>query len=172
SRVRVLANGGYVRRRSMFVDGLLVVPAIACVLALAVRPTTGQPPASPEEKLPAILTPEPMKAAPGDDELRKLLIARYNAAVAEMQARYREFLAGRSSLDSMIEPARHLMDSQLEVTEKPADQIAVREKYLELMKGFEKLQQARFEAARIPTSEVESARYLRLDAEVQLLKAK
>jgi hypothetical protein len=36
-----------------------------------------------------------LKAAVGDDELRKLLIDRYNVAFAEMEARYKHYL-GRS----------------------------------------------------------------------------
>jgi hypothetical protein len=149
--------------------------AALVVMALGLLPMRGltapqAPPA--QEKLPSIIASKPLNSAPGDDELRKLLIARYNAAVAEMAARFKEFQAGHCSLESMADAARHIVNSGLELSDKPAEQLELREKFLELEKEIEKIAQARFEAGRIPPADLERARYERLDAEVQVLKAK
>jgi len=131
-----------------------------------------QPAAQPPAKLPAIIMARPMKPASGDDELRRLLIDRYNAVVSEMQARYREFLAGRSAIDAFVDVAKRLVESGLEVYEKPAEQITLLEQFLELAKEAERIQKERLDANRIGVQDYEYNRYLRLDAEIKLLRAK
>ena len=126
----------------------------------------------PEEKLPKILTAKPLKPGPKDDELRRLLIERYNSAVAEMQARYQEFLAGKGTLEIFAVGGKRLVESALELNEKQADQVSLLEQYLELIREIEKINVSMFEAGRIPKSELELAHYLRIDAEIKLLRAK
>jgi hypothetical protein len=142
------------------------------LLAFAPNKVLGAEPEPPLPPEPAILKAKPLKPAPGDDELRKLLIARYNVAVAEMQARYAEIAAGRANFDIAVEAARHLVDSGIELTDKPAEQLAFREKFLELAKEVERIIEAQVEAGKTGLAELEKARYLRLDAQIQLLKAK
>jgi hypothetical protein len=159
--------------RATFLNGLLTPVLVGILLAFVpnqVLSAEPEPPALPPE--PAILKAKPLKPAPGDDELRKLLIARYNVAVAEMQARYAEISAGRANCDIAVEAARHLVDSGIELTDKPAEQLAFREKFLELAKEVERIIEAQVEAGKTGVGDLEKARYLRLDAEVQLLKVK
>lgn len=125
-----------------------------------------------EQKLPAILTAKPRQPGEKDDDLRKLLVARYNAAVAEIAAFYRDFLKGRGTFETFVPAAQRLVESGIELSDTPAEQIALREQFLELAKEVEKNQLACHEAGRIPDSEVAQARYLRLDAEIRLLRAK
>jgi hypothetical protein len=124
------------------------------------------------EKQPAILSAKPLKAGPSDDELQKLLIDRYNAAISELEDRYNEFLAGHATLDLMEGVVRRVASSGVELKKKPEDRIALREQLLDFMKRMEEIQKARFDAARIPQADVQRARYFRLDAEIQLLKEK
>jgi hypothetical protein len=156
-----------------FLQGLLTAALVSLPLGfLPMHLAAGEPPQPAEAQLPAILKVKALEPQPGDDELRKLLIARYNAAAAEMAARYKEFLAGKSIFEEMVDVGRRLVDSGLELSDKPAEQLALREKFFELALEVEKVQNARFAAGRIGAADLESARYLRLDAEVQVLKAK
>jgi hypothetical protein len=132
----------------------------------------GAQPKDDTEELPAIFKGKPIPPAAGDDELRKLLKERYNAAVAELGGRYQMFLAGRGTFDSLFDGARRVVHAGLELHDKPADQIALLTGYVELARKIEKINQARDEAGRIMRQELDYARYMRADAEIQLLRAK
>jgi hypothetical protein len=158
---------------------IVVLSPVWLLLGGPVLPTPGRqpPPADPDEppvvlKLRAIVKANPLEPAKEDDDLRKLLKARYNVAVRGLQARLQEFEAGRSTVEALFAAFRNVHDSQLELCEKPADQIGTRELYFELAKVVEKIVEAQFEAKRIGAGALEDARYVRLDAEIQLLKAK
>jgi hypothetical protein len=140
-------------------------------LALLTATTAGRA-ARDEDKLPAVLENKPLEPAKGDDEERKLLKERYNAALAELRARYQRFEAGNDTLDALFDAARRVLDSELELCGKAAERVAVREKYLELAREVEKIQQARVDAGRAGAQDLEQARYLRIDAQLQLLRAK
>jgi hypothetical protein len=144
----------------------LILAALAVLGAAAV----GR--AADDDKLPAVLDNKPLEPAKGDDEERKLLKERYNAALRELQARFHVFEAGMGALETLFDAAKRVLDSELELCLKPAERVGVREKYLELARAVEKIQQARFDAGRAGVADVEQARYLRLDAELQLLRAK
>ena len=124
-----------------------------------------------EEKGPAVLSAKPLKIEAGDDELHKLLKERYNAAVAELQARCEEVRSGPGSTEKLFDAARKVLRSELAISDKPADRIAVRGKQLELEQAAEKMAIARFKAGKLSDADVAAARYLRLDAAVQLLRA-
>jgi hypothetical protein len=126
----------------------------------------------PEEKVPKILTAKPLKPGRQDDELRRLLIARYNSSVAEMQGRYQEFLAGKGTLGIFAVVGKRLVDSGLELNENPADKVSLLEQYLELMREVEKINVSLLEVGRISKADLELARYLRIDAEIKLLRTK
>ena len=107
------------------------------------------------------------------DHLRKLLKERYNAALAAATVRFMEFLAGRSTLnEGLYRAARRLLDAEMDLSDKPADRIKVREKFLALAKDLEEIERGRHQAGRTSPAEYETARYFRLTAEVDLLKAK
>lgn len=145
---------------------------VGTLLAFASNGLSAAQPQPDEGPLPAILKAKSLKPAAGDDELRKLLIARYNAAVSEMEVRYAEFLAGKTGMDVFVDVAKRLVEAGVEVSDKPAEQLRFREDFLELAVEVERIQKVRFDAARITKADLECARYLRLDAEIQVLKAK
>ena len=113
-----------------------------------------------------------VKVEAGDDELRRLLKERYNAAVGELHDRTKEFLAGRGTLEYLFDAHRRLTRAGLEVYEKPADRVALLQKNLDQAKEVEKVNQARFDAGRIASQDLHRSRYFRLDAEIELLRAR
>jgi hypothetical protein len=157
--------------------GRLLVPTLLFLLGgLAVRaeavPPQDQKPVGKEEKAPAVLTAKPLKIEAHDDELHKLLKERYNAAVAELQARSEEVKSGHGSIEQLFDAARKVLRSELSLSDKPADRLAVLEKHLELEHAAEKVATTRHQAGKLNDAELAAARYLRIDAEIQLLRAK
>jgi len=130
---------------------------------------------NPPKKPPALLTAKPLQDDPKDDELRKLLKARYNEALGEAKA-YHEF--GKLGVDTIINLDdlygrwQRLVQARLELCDKPTEKVELLSQYVELTKELEKADQSRLDAHRIPKYELHRARYQRLDAEVQLLRAK
>jgi hypothetical protein len=123
-------------------------------------------------KLPAVLEGKPLEAAKGDDELRKLLKARYNAALQETKGRFMQLLAGKATSETLADCGRRLLRSELELCDKPADRVKVREKWLTLAKEVERVQKLRYDAGRIDVAEMAQAEFNRLDAEIELLREK
>lgn len=115
------------------------------------------------------VTPEP-----GADELRQLRVERYNAALRGVQARNAEWEAGVSSVDAFYSQIKRLIDAELELFDDPQKQLAVRQKHLEMATVVEtRIQQLVNLGARgASQSELASAQFLRLDVEIELLKAK
>jgi hypothetical protein len=140
------------------------------------RDTVPAQPPSEEEKLPAALAElmkaKPLKPAPGDDDLRKLLKERYNTALEVLQYRVEEYNAGRRSSDYLADTARLILDVKLDLAERPADRVAVREQYVELTRWIEKYAEVRAKSPSGSPIDLLQARYLRLGAEVELLKEK
>ena len=157
------------------------VPWISLCLLLtlagrsASQPPSEKPPTRPEEKPPALLTAKPLQIDPKDDELRKLLKARYNEALAEAKANY-EFeklpVDRLVNFDDLYGRWQRLVQAGLELCDKPAEKVALLTQYVDLTKDLEDAEQKRFDAGRVPEYALHRARYQRLDAEVQLLRAK
>lgn len=123
-------------------------------------------------KMPGILQAGPLQTKEGDNELRKLLVARYNAAVEEMEGEFQMFMAGRSPFQQLVGAARRLVDSGSELNEKHPDRLALLQQYVELLKVVEKEIQSAYDAGRASKIELPQVRYLRLDAEIEFLRAK
>jgi hypothetical protein len=94
------------------------------------------------------------------------------AIKTEWDARHKEFLAGRGTQDITLSSAKRLLNAQLEVSSTRAERLAAYEEYLERMKEYEKINNARFGAGRIPIQDKAQADYERLDAEIRLERAK
>jgi RNA polymerase sigma factor (sigma-70 family) len=132
-------------------------------------------------KKPDWVSRTPMKASETDNDERKLLIARFNEALEELKERY-AYLGGQSdpgdhgSVEELALAARRLLVTDLELNPKPADQSSLREKYLEFTKDVEEA--CRLHAypcegylPRMTTAQARTAKYLRLEAELELLQA-
>jgi membrane fusion protein (multidrug efflux system) len=125
-----------------------------------------------DTKVPALLTGQPLKEGPKDDELRKLLKARYNEALVEKEGLDKMFQVGRASYDSVVEAGQRLLKAGLELCGTPADKVALLTQFVERTKAAETIAQGRFESGRASDLALHRLRYQRLDAEVQLLRAK
>ena len=128
-----------------------------------------------ENKAPALLTEKPV-AADGADPLRKLLVERYNAALAEVQKRYQAAFGvqnGITDVELLGRAADRLLKAGLELAGTPAERVTRHERHVELARHLEKLAEAanRAGVSKSP-ADAEVARYYRADAEIGLLRAK
>jgi beta-lactamase regulating signal transducer with metallopeptidase domain len=120
---------------------------------------------------PALLTSKPLDIAPQDDERQRLLKQRYNAALRSLKASYaRREVDPTVPFVSVIAAARQLLPADVAM-HKAEDIVRVHERYLDLMKFFEKRAEAQV-GTTIGRDELEAAHEARLDAEIKLLDAK
>jgi hypothetical protein len=134
-----------------------------------------KPPEQPGEKPPALLAAQPHKEDPQDDELRKLLKARYNEALAEAKTYYEDEKSPRDRLihyDDLYGRWQRLVQAGLELCDKPAEKVSLLTQYVEVNKDMERGIQERVDVGREVEYALHRARYQRLDAEIQLLRAK
>lgn len=111
-------------------------------------------------------------AAQSAQKIKSLLKEKLDTANLEMDARMKEFLAGRGTLDFLFAASRRLLDAQRDVAETKADHIAALEAHWQRMKQIEEIDQERFNSGRIPVQDLAQSKYNRLEAEVWLEKAK
>ncbi len=115
-------------------------------------------------------TKQPDHATAG--ELRRLLKARYEIAANLLEIEEKRLNEGKSTLRSVYEAARRVRDSAVELTGDRAEQIAALTKYLAVAHRLEDSVNKVVEVGAATPSDRELARYLRLDAEIALLRAK
>jgi hypothetical protein len=75
------------------------------------------------EELPLILRSKPITSGQTDNELRKLLVDLYNQRLLLTCERYKDFEAGRGTIDALLDSARGLMQSAIEVRETRKDRL-------------------------------------------------
>jgi hypothetical protein len=140
-----------------------------------VKETPAERPAE-KLQLPALLRSGPLQPERQADELRKLLIARYNAAVAEMQMRHKLFQTGNDKEfdpEALSRAANRILRAALELAKSPQEKVRAYELHLELARFAQDMEEARQRAgAGGSPIRVEVARYNRLDAEIKLLRAR
>jgi hypothetical protein len=96
------------------------------------------------------------------------MIARYNSVVAEIEGQKKE--GGPRWKGVNADQARRVLVSWIEI--HPADEIALREQFLELMKAEEAAYEKFVKDGVTPAWTLEPKRYARLDAEIELVRAK
>jgi hypothetical protein len=165
-----------IRHKSSLSVALLIVLAgslfarVTQSQELAAEPALENPRLQPAEL--SLLMVEPVAQDPQDDELRKLLKARYNEAVGEFQARFSAFQAGRDDIDTLPEAGQRVVESGLELTDKPEQRIGLLTQKVELMRMAEGIANSQLAGGMVPVSEVHKACYQRFDAELELLRAR
>jgi hypothetical protein len=155
--------------------GLLCV---GCTLLAIAGPSVGQNAA----KTTGWDTAPPRKAAPGDDELQRLRIDRYNAALEEFQARRQEFPAGRFETDLQLHAGDRLWKSALALSVTPAERVVIHQHAVDFAKSLEEGLQVKLKeqeekkvdplAYKVTTRDCAQARGWRLNAEERLLEEK
>jgi hypothetical protein len=147
-----------------------------CILLAAAGSSAGQK--ADDEKKPA---PEKVdwetapqrKAPPGADELHRLRIARYNAALEELQARDQELTFGtRSDTGLVLSVGDRLREAALALSNTPAERILVLQQAVDYGKSIERMMDAKMDAGTAKVADCAMARYWRLDAEIRLLEEK
>jgi hypothetical protein len=111
-------------------------------------------------------------APPTVGELHQLLKARDAAAANLLDVEEKRLEQGKSSLMKVWEAARRVGDSARELTVEPAEQLKALTKYLAVTRRLEEETTKAVEMGAAPPSDKELARYLRLDAEIALLRAR
>src|SRR5262245_32490170 len=111
---------------------IIILAAAPCLACLSTEARAQQEPADKEFDTQGILKAQPLKHAAGDNELQKLLKDRYNAALMATQARLRFLEAGQCPIEEVLEDAKLMLRSELELSDAPADRVKVREKQLKI----------------------------------------
>jgi hypothetical protein len=143
---------------------LALVLLIAFGINAAGRETEPRQP-EPKGKLPALLTTDPLKPEANDDEVRKLLKARYNEAIAELKAGFSEFQTGRTTITSILGTFRRIVESGADLEGSQDEKGILLEQLLEVAKEIEKINKSLVDVGRATISEMHQARYLRINAE-------
>ena len=88
------------------------------------------------------------------------------------ESRFKEFLAGRGTLDFLFSASKQWLESERALATKETDLEPAFERHWELMKQIEDVNKARYEAGRIAVHEYLETKYYRLEAEIWLLEAR
>lgn len=94
--------------------------------------------------------------------------AKRAAALAQFEARFKEFEAGRGTLDFLLEAAVALREVEVALSNRKEDQLAADEQFWEAAYMTERVNRARYEAGRIPVQDYAASRYQRFDAALRL----
>lgn len=105
-------------------------------------------------------------------DLKKLAVARRDAARKVVVARFSEFASGgRAVTETIVEDSKRLLDAELAVPAVKQERIAALENHWLLTKKVEQIQKAKFDAGRIGPAEYYTIVGMRLEAELLLAKA-
>jgi len=127
-----------------------------------------------EKAWPAFVQPRVFEVQPDDGELERLLKQRHNAAQDELRERYTFWLQGIGTLDQVYAAARRASEARLEVSDPPADRVDILREKVEFAKFVERQAEAirkKRKRAEAPFADEACARYFRLDAEIEFVRA-
>jgi hypothetical protein len=159
---------------------LFLSVALCATSALLVLPgsatTQGKAPKKPQDqKLPKLLAGKPLDTGVESDDLRQLLRARYNAALEEARLRYRQLNSGApgaTSLSELLDTLRRLLVSGMAVMDVGKNRVLFLEEYVDLTRRIERTAADSVRAGVASGAAAAQARYMRLDAEIQLLRTR
>ncbi len=135
--------------------GVLTLQAKAPGPAAVTPPKTGKDPLDPATRA----------------KIRKLQIERRDTLKKAVEARQREYMAGRGTLDLLLEMSRLLLQAELDVATTARQRVEAHAAYLELAREVDKVGEARVQAGRMTTADLYQGRATRLEAEIGWLKA-
>jgi len=151
-----------------YILGIGICWLIACGYGQSQSPVDSQPL---EHTHLALLDTTDFNIDSCDDELRRLQIARLQAAVMERWLRYEAFVAGRGTLSLLLASSgRRIVNSRMALATGPWEQLAIRKDYLQFMQAVHELNHARFQAGQIKPQNHELTNYHLLLAELQVLR--
>jgi hypothetical protein len=112
------------------------------------------------------------RAALSHADIGQLLHARAEAGREEVEARLKEFLAGRGTLDILLFASVGCLDSERAMLGDRADTIVFAERFFESTLEANKINKARHEAHRIAIQDYAQVKFEMLDAELEMLQAR
>lgn len=124
------------------------------------------------KRLRLIAAARPLEPTAGESDLRRLLKARHNSAVRRLAHDLECYNEGRATIDKLLPAVRAWRDSGLELSDAPTDHIPFLEVYWELSRRIEDIAQEELREGNASEREVELARYARLEAQIQLCRAR
>jgi hypothetical protein len=140
---------------------------------------------SPQILLPTVDGPDPLgtdplnakasakaKLALRSVRIEDLAKAKLDVARGVYEARYKEFLAGKGTLDFLFDASVRLLESERAATSKEADLEAAFERHWIFTKQAEEMNKLRYDAGRIPIQDYLESKYFRLQAEIWLVEAR
>jgi hypothetical protein len=145
---------------------------LAGLLLLAFLAWTGAGSAVAQEPRTGFRNYKPVIANPKDDELRKLQIERYNEGLEELKSLTELMLRGTKTPERYFDAGKRFVQSGLDVFDKPEDRIALLTDYVAFAKDNENVFQTQLQGGKVAAADTHLASYYRIDAEIQLLKAK
>lgn len=125
-----------------------------------------------QEQAKAILEMKPIAVSAKDDELRRLLKERFNAAIEEMRSVHVIYEAELATFDLLLQSCERVRESGLELFDDPKDQIELLTNYVTLAKLYEAVVDLNFRGDNEDAQKMSQAKYHRCDAEIRLLRAK
>jgi len=156
---------------------MLIYAVVVGALTLGDAKSGGQKKSAGPDKvgqpgLPAVLKGKPKTANPNDDELRRLMIARYNVALLEAQKRLGKMRVAFSfsehfTVGATDQCVKRLFESELALAEDSDARVKACANYLEVARALEEIGKAEIEfAGESSPGAFEACQYLRADAEV------
>src|SRR5262249_34685835 len=101
-------------------------------------------------------------------DVRELARSRLEVAEVAIRSRVLECLAGRCSLDLVLEGSLRWLHAELAVRDDAAHRLAAYEWHWELVYLIDEMELTRYEAGRVPIQDRQQAHYFRLQAELWL----
>src|SRR5262245_24459913 len=152
--------------------GLLAGLTVGAMLLLS-SPAKAQPDEELIDKL-LQLSKDKKKVEPGkdDDELRKLLVRRYNVAIDELKLRCEEFKKSVATQPMVVEAGKHLLQADLEMQTKTEDKVKVLERAIDLMRWYENRMERAVKGGLVGRADLLRVEYTRLTMEIDLVKLK
>jgi hypothetical protein len=126
----------------------------------------------PQKKLPKLLTTKPLDITGEKDEMRRLVRQRYNAALEEVRGRYQRLDQSFARADELFDSFRRLLASGVAATDTGRELVDFLVEYADLARDAERRTQAFVRAGQANGVAASQARYMVLDAEIQLLRAR
>jgi RNA polymerase sigma factor (sigma-70 family) len=148
---------------------VLMLSLVSASAGLVALRTQAQPAQQPVSAAPLVTKTDKKEV---NVKLQALLNERLNAARTELDARTREFEAGRGTLDMLFGASRRLVEAQRDMNGSKEDLLTALKDHVERMKQIEKINQDRFDAGRLPIYDLAESTYYRTEAEIWLERAK
>jgi hypothetical protein len=153
--------------------GIPIVVTFFCGGAYLLAAQRPSPRGQVHDKLIAIvINSAPLVPAAGDDDLRKLQVGRYNAALGMIKWRSKKYRNELGDIHEWYDEFAFLRDARLDLCRTPAERIVFLEHALEVAKENERNMELAARVDEWANADLELARYGRLGDEIALLKAR